>query len=128
MDPIRLRWVGGEHDFAIHLKELRMLQTVCDAGPMKVFRLLHSGDWRDVHVLETLRCGLIGGGMDPIEAGPLVTRMCEERGSAHLALTATAVILHALYGPEDDQPEKPEGEAPTTPESGASPISTPLAQ
>ena len=73
-----LVWKGGEHPFWLRIGELRALQQHCDAGPFWVYGRLISGQWRVEDVRETLRLGLIGGGMSEKDAGKLVDQSLEE--------------------------------------------------
>lgn len=123
-DALRHVWPGGEHDFLLGLGELRALQKNCDAGPNEVMARLSAGGWRVDDVYETLRLGLIGGGMASREAGPLVEKTVAQVRLLRLAPYALAVIGHSLIAPDpEDVPEKPAG-AETAAENGGSPKST----
>lgn len=97
-----LTWQGGEHDFALPIGQLRALQDRCDAGPAHVLGRLASGQWRVDDVTETIRLALMGGGMDRKEASRLVTLHVEEKPLAQSVTLASAVLMSALYEPEDD--------------------------
>ncbi|KZL04541.1 hypothetical protein PsAD2_04624 [Pseudovibrio axinellae] len=102
MDAKSLPWVGGQHDFVLNLGQLRAVQQTCNAGPQTVMSRIAAGAWFVDDLLETLRQGLIGGGMESKEAGPLVARMFEVHGAFALKPTAHAVLAHALIGEVDD--------------------------
>lgn len=125
--PISLIWSGGEHDFRLTLGSLRALQDACDAGPFEIRNRLLSQTARVNDVTETLRLGLMGGGMEKDAAQKLITQTAESGGLMALVLPALAVLTHALVGPSDDQigdaAEKMKGE-PLPPENGASVGST----
>ena len=123
---VTLLWPGGEHAFALDLGGLRALQAKCDAGPEQIFLRLATpgGGWRVDDVYQTLRIGLMGGGMGDGEATATVRRALDTSPLADLRAPAAEVLSAALYGVEDDQPGKPEGEAPSPPESGDGPTST----
>ena len=123
MDALILNWPGGEHPFALRLGELRRLQESCQAGPDEILTRLRKGTWRVDDVIEPIRLGLIGGGMTQSEAGPMVTTIFQQHPIVEFRIAALSIVAHALYGPPDDTPEKPEG-ATTSPESGNSPPST----
>lgn len=125
MDAISVVWPGGEHRFALRLGELRRLQDTCRAGPEEVFNRLRTGAWRVDDLIEPLRLGLIGGGMDEAEAGPMVINLFDQHPKADFKFAAHKVLLASLLGPEDDPPGKPEGET-APPENGNSPTSTPV--
>lgn len=123
MDGITLNWPGGEHTFALRLGELRKMQDTCNAGPEEVLTRLRKGTWRVDDVIEPLRLGLIGAGMTASEAGPLVTKLFQQHPIVDFRIAALSVVAHALYGPPDDMPEKPQGATMTT-EDGSSQPST----
>lgn len=124
MDPVRLAWPGGEHEFMLPLGRLRALQGNCNAGPEEIFNRLRLGKWRVDDVIEAVRHGLIGGGMPEEEAGPLVTTVVEQGALIPVKLTAISVLGHALLGPEDDPVGEPEGVETPAPENGGSRKST----
>lgn len=99
---MRLTWAGGEHDFELKLGELRALQQRCDAGPYFVLQRLSSGRWLVEDVVEPIRLGLIGGGMDRQDADRLVRLHVEEKPLLHAAMTAQAILTVALVGEHDD--------------------------
>ena len=121
---MRLNWIGGEHPFALPIGGLRAVQNHCDAGPLQIFERLGTGTWRVDDVFEVIRQGLIGGGMEPREAGPLVTGLMERHALVDFVLTARAVLAASLMGEEDDPVGKPTGEETLPPENGASASST----
>lgn len=86
---ITLEWADGEYDFRLGIGELKELQektrriknAVGDFqyfGPMKLYEMLTNGEWNVEDVRETLRIGLIGAEMAPIEAMRLVRRYVDE--------------------------------------------------
>lgn len=124
MEAEHLEWPGGVHPFALRLNELRRLQDSCQAGPEEVFNRLRLGTWKVNDIIEPVRLGLIGGGMEDSEAGPMVTTLIEQFPLLAFKLVALETLRGALLGPADDMPEKDEGEA-APPESGGSQKSTP---
>lgn len=124
---IRLQWIGGEHDFALDIGGLRALQTACDAGPEQILRRLSAGTWRVNDLFDTIRLGLIGGGMTAKDANAIVNDMFAKHPYLPFRLTAQAILMAALVGPEDDIVGEPEGEAPS-PQNGNSATSTATAQ
>ncbi len=121
--PQVIKWVGGEHPFALYLGELRALQGACDAGPEQILTRIRTGQWRLDDMMEVIRQGLIGGGMAPEKAARMVTLLFEQHPLLAFKATALEVLMLALTGPEDDQPGKAEGDA-APPESGPSAPST----
>lgn len=123
MANVTLTWVGGEHDFALYLGNLRAVQKYCDAGPEQILKRIMDGQWRVDDLFEVIRQGLIGGGMSAKEASQLVTDTFSRHPILQFKLTAQAVLAASLAGFEDDPVGEQEGEA-TAPENGASPQST----
>ena len=99
---IRLQWIGGEHDFALDIGQMRALQTACDAGPEQILRRMTAGHWRVNDLFDTIRLGLIGGGMAEKEASALVAMVEEQHGIGPLVPLAQAVLLQAFYRREVD--------------------------
>lgn len=118
-----LSWVGGEHEFALHIGQLRALQDNTQAGPEQLLRRMASGDWRIDDLVETIRLGLIGGGLPSGEAGPLVMRLFQQHPIIEFKSTAYQILGAALVGVEDDPVGEPQG-ATAPQENGNSAIST----
>lgn len=105
-----------EYPFRLGIKQIEELQEKRDQGPFRLFRALCSGDWYIQDITEILRLGLIGGGMKPSSAVPLVKRYVEEYPLTEHLDVATAVLGVALFGPDDEKPGKPKaGEEIPTP-------------
>jgi hypothetical protein len=124
---VRLNWPGGEHDFALRLGDLRGLQDACNAGPHELLTKLQVGTWRVDDPIRTIQFGLVGGGMDRIEAGKLVTTIAELHGLSSLVPLAIGILGSALAGVAGDEVGEPKGVDPTSQsESGGSAGSTDL--
>lgn len=67
-------WGDGDHVFRLGLAQLLELQEKAGAGPMELFLRLRSHRWRVEDLTETLRLGLVGGGLKPADAVALVRR------------------------------------------------------
>lgn len=119
-----ITWVGGEHDFALRLGELRKLQESCNAGPEQVLMRLRDGTWRVDDVIEPIRLGLIGGGMETKEAGPFVTTLMDQHPILAFKITALEIMFRAIAIQDDDRPGKDAGVETPAPENGDSPGST----
>lgn len=106
---IELDWADGTHVFNVApLGQILELQDKCDAGPAEIADRLRNGKWRANDVRETLRLGLIGGGMDPVNALTLVRRYVDERPWKENVHVALVVMLAALVGvPGDEVGKKP---------------------
>lgn len=122
---LEIEWADDTHRFRLAIGQLRELQEKCDAGPAEIFHRLTEQRWRVEDLRETIRLGLIGGGMTPAAALVKVRRYVEDRPLMESVPVARAVLLAALMGVPGDEVGK-EGREETTPATGgsASPSST----
>ena len=111
---VTITWGDGDHRFRLAIGQLRELQEKCAAGPMEVLDRLATRRWRVDDVRETIRLGLIGGGMEPIKALPLVKHYIDERPIMESVPAAQAVLIAALIGVEEDPAGKAEAGETTT--------------
>lgn len=85
---------GGEDRlFRLRLREIERLQSECGAGIGAVARRLIAGDAYIVDIAATLRLGLIGGGMSPVEAKRLVEAYVAGPDALPLAATEPGAPL-----------------------------------
>jgi len=99
----RFEWGGEERTFRLTARALEDWQEACDAGPAWVWGLLQNEAWKPVHVRETLRFGLIGGGMSAAEAGRLVKLHIEPYGDN--IKPAMCVLEAVIQGVPDEVPK-----------------------
>ncbi len=115
---ITLPWGDGEHTFSLPLGQLRELQDKTGIGPLPLLRRVMEGTWLVDDLRETIRLGLIGGGMAPTAALTLVARYVERRPWTESVPLAQAILAAALFAPiEEGSPGKaagPEGASETT--------------
>lgn len=113
---------GEERAFRFGLAEHRRLQEKLDLGLSLIVQALHPfvmgvragmtmgqilssrllGDLRIDQIGEVIFQGLVGGGMDPAEAGRLRKAWVDERPLTETAPIAYAIGLSALLGPDDE--------------------------
>lgn len=103
-------WPGGEHAFRLRIGELRALDDICIGGVFAAHARLSGLQPRLDDVLETVRLGLIGGGMAQDQARALVKRVEEEVGFGYLIPLAVKVLGAGFYRRE--AVEAPAGEDP----------------
>ena len=103
----------GTYTFRLDIAGLEELQEKTDAGPEQIYADIASGQWKVAHLRETIRIGLIRGGMEPVRALAMVARYAAEGYLADLKPLALNIIAAALVGAPDE--DKPAGE----PEAGA---------
>ena len=102
MTPVMLFWPGGEHPFRLGIEELRALQQKTDCGPEFLLMRLRSGQWHVDDLAETLRLGLIGGGMDQNAALKVVRDAFERTPMIAFKVPALTVLMAGVYGPAED--------------------------
>lgn len=95
-------WADGTYTFCLPNAQIGELQDKTGVGPMRLFRRLQSGDWLDRDMAETIRLGLIGGGMAPVKALGLVRRYVDERPKVESIEPAVRILGSYLIGVPDD--------------------------
>lgn len=109
-------WANGEDQFCIAKVGLILdLEDKCGAGIATILQRLAGGAWWLNDVRETIRLGLIGGGMSPEKAMTAVKNHVDANPLASSVLIAYAVIEAALVPLRDDDVGKePPAEATNT--------------
>lgn len=111
MEPIRLNWPGGEHDFLLRIGELEALDDLTDAGVLDFRYRLSLGQARGSllyspikirEVIACLRLGLIGAGMKRDEAERRVKDAFINGDVGELNLLALTVISNSLKAKAHD--------------------------
>lgn len=105
-------WEGGEHPFKLNIGELRALQAATGVGPLFLLGRITGSQWMVDDIIETIRLGLIGGGMPEKEAKTLTDRVFTENTPAlyRSMLLAVRILRDAVMG-EPDDPVGDEGES-----------------
>lgn len=96
-------WADGTHSFRLAWGQLAELQEKCDAGPYVVLQRLHNGEWRIEDIINIIRLGLIGGGMEPAQALKLVRRYVEARPPMENLIPAQVILSAALTGAPEEK-------------------------
>jgi hypothetical protein len=108
---IDLAWADGDHTFNIaKIGQILELEDKCGCGVIEVFNRLHENRWRFNDVRETIRLGLIGGGLTPAQALTLVKRYVDERPWAESVPVAVTVLMAAIVGVPGDTAGKTEAD------------------
>lgn len=125
---VELDWADGTYTFRLGLAEIEELEEKRDLSIFTLTSRLH----KDVRaprlkdISETLRLGLIGGGMKPVDALAKVRRYVDERPLDESRDVAYSVALAALarVHPGELGTEAGEAEA-AKPNGSTSPLSVP---
>lgn len=103
---ITLTWADGDHAFRLAWGQIIELQEKTGCGPAFLYARLAAGQWMAGDVAETIRLGLIGGGMTPAEALRLTRAYVHERPLLESVPVAYAILGAALSGAgEAEEPE-----------------------
>lgn len=97
-------WVGGEHNFALNIGELRALEQRTGSGAFVTMTRLITSAWKIDDVIATIRLGLIGGGMSERDASALVDRSLDLASPYKLAVVAALILEHSLMWDANDKP------------------------
>lgn len=132
---ITLAWADGDYVFRLGLAQVEELQEKTDCGPYFLLNRMRAGEWRIGDLRETIRLGLIGGGLEPIKALGLVKKYSDARPMLENLQPAIAILSAALVGaPDGEAPGKAKaakaknGQPNSKTESSLLPQSTELAQ
>ncbi|HWY14436.1 MAG TPA: gene transfer agent family protein [Rhizomicrobium sp.] len=124
---VRFAWADGE-EYGFDLSPigcLRDLDEKTNAGPEELLARLNGGLTemrpRAGDLREIIRCGLIGGGTEPLRAAALVSRWVDARPRSESYLPARAILIALLLGIDEGQPKKKLDEPPTASGAAASP-------
>lgn len=111
MEPVKLNWPGGEHDFLLRIGELEALDDLTDAGVLDLRYRLSMGQARGSlayspvkirEIIASIRLGLIGGGMKREDAERRVKEAFINGDVSELNLLAFTIITNSLKAKEHD--------------------------
>lgn len=120
MNRVTLNWADGVYEFTLPWGHIVELQDKTGVGPYTLMARLMAQEWRVQDLRETIRLGLIGGGLPPSQALTLVQRYVEARPLLESVPIAQAIIMSALVAPEGvSSPKDQAPEVIEAPETGA---------
>lgn len=106
---VSFAWGDGIKSFRLPMEQIFELQEKCDCGPYELLDRFRNGNWRAQDIRETIRLGLIGGGMVPLKALSLVSRYVDKRPLAENVPACIMIMTAAVLGVPDDAPGKSKG-------------------
>lgn len=107
---IEMAFGDGDHLFRLKLRQIAELQEKCKAGIGTIYRRVMTGEYYIEDVTETVRLGLIGGGMDATKARLLMERYFDDLPVDAKWKHAIAILSACVvgYSPPGDAPGKAE--------------------
>lgn len=100
---VSLDWADGTYIFRLPIAQLEEHDELCSAGPLVVLARLSDGSWHIPDLRETIRLGLIGGGLPATDALKLVRRYVDGAPLIQAVPIAMVILAAALRG-EDVEP------------------------
>jgi hypothetical protein len=100
--PVTINWAGGEHEFLLRIGEIRALDDKCDGGAFAAWYRLRGLSPRFDDVYETVRLGLVGGGMASADAAKLVAKVEDQSGIGEMIPAATEILFRAFHRTEGE--------------------------
>lgn len=92
-------WAGGDHLFRLTVAMVLELEQKCAAPFGTIFHRVQAGQYAIEDILQTIRLGLIGGGMKPQDAAALMRAyVYPERPLAEAWAVARVILSAAMFG------------------------------
>ncbi len=104
IEPIILPWPGGEHPFHLSFREWKVIQDQTGYGPEHILMRMQAGHWHNGDFYEVIRNGLIGGGMNHVDALKTTKNAFDNHPPISFKVTALNIAAYGLYGAPDDMP------------------------
>lgn len=104
----------GKHVFRLTISKLEELQDLCNAGPQRIFERLAGSDWFAQDIRDTIRLGLLGGGMASDRVNKLIERYVSDGMLLENKVAARQVLMAAMHCEEEDPRPKANGAKTTT--------------
>lgn len=124
-----LDWGDGTYTFRLTVSGTIELEQKCDAPFTVILNRLNQGTYGISDVRETIRLGLIGGGMEQVKALTLVRSQIDDHGGvAGHALAARAILMGLMFGFEAEPLGKAQAAPEANPNASTPPTSTPRPQ
>jgi hypothetical protein len=92
----------GEYRFRLKASGFEELEEKCGVGIGAIYMRLHSPNYTFADVREAIRLALVGGGLPPEKALPLVKRYVDDRPIDESWLLARTIIGAAMHGVAND--------------------------
>ncbi len=120
---IRRPFAGAERPFQLRYGEILELERLCGAGIFALTKRMAAHEARVADIRETIRLGLVGGGMTDRESTELTLLVVDRRPLTEFLPIASDLLLATLHGWPEPEPEEA-GAAKKAPAASA-PLETP---
>lgn len=110
---ITLEWADDTYHFRLGWGEIAKLQEECDAGPYVILQRLYNGEWKVQDIVNIIRLGLIGGGLEPAKALKLVNSYVKTRPPMESLVYAQAILSAGCVGAPEEEAKLKKEEAPS---------------
>lgn len=121
---VTVPWAGGEYTFRLTVTGTIELEQKCEAPFTVVFSRLRDGVYTRTDIRETIRLGLIGGGMDAAAASKMVKQHVDDAPVVDSLPLAVLILGGVLFGFEASPPGNPEAAPEGSPSPSTPPPST----
>lgn len=124
---IELVFADNSYLFRLPAKRIAELQDRCGAGIGAIYKRTMSGDFYENDLKEIVRLGLIGGGLEPLEARKLIDRYCDAWPLNVWFVHAAAILSACVNGyekPSEGEADDPPGKMTAATDGSGSPRST----
>jgi len=106
---VELTFADADYTFRLPIKRIAELEEKCQAPIGTIWKRVLTSEYHAVDLVETVRIGLIGGGLEAQEARTLIERYCDvwplEIWHAHATAILSACIIGYEAGEESDAPK-----------------------
>ena len=111
---LEIDWADDTHTFRLTVSGILELEAKCDAPIGSIFQRMTEGSYKFHDIRETIRLGLIGGGMKDLDALKTVrlqidNRLGEVGLDAHYPI-ARMILMGTMFGFIANPPLAPAGE------------------
>ena len=93
----------GEYNFKLTIQGLSALQSKVQSGVGQIYARVLAGAYYDHDLIETVRHGLIGGGLSPKEASDLIRDYGEQMPLDDWHRLASEILSTAMHGYQSEE-------------------------
>lgn len=118
---VTMQWADGEYAFRLTFPGAVELEQKCGAAISVIATRVMSGQWHGNELWETIRLGLIGGGMPPLDALRMVRTYVEGRPLSESQPVARLIMMGLMFG-FSEHPLAPAADGTTVSPNGSTPL------